>query len=159
MPSPLGDAGPRMMWLAGMAAALTVSACSEQVEARYASYGDAVEKGAVRRGWIPAYVPPSATEIVEVHNLDTNAQLLRFQAPPEALTAMASRLTGVPGGKVPPPPSYLSPPEGAAWRRGLGSGALQEGITVYRARMDSGRRHCIAIDKRHFVAYAWTCSE
>jgi len=52
--------------------------------------------------------------------LNTNAQLLRFQAPPEALTAMASRLTGVPSGKVPPPPSYLSPPKGAGLATRLG---------------------------------------
>ncbi|HSD21922.1 MAG TPA: hypothetical protein VLC54_17860 [Anaeromyxobacter sp.] len=146
----------RMMWIAGMAAVPTVFACSEQVEARYASYADAVHEGAVHRGWIPTYVPPSATEIVEVHNLDTNAQLLRFQAPPEALKAMTSRLTGVPSEKVPAPPSYLSLPKGGLWRRGLGSGTLPQGMSVYRAHLESGGVHCVAIDTQHFVAYAWT---
>ena len=148
----------RLGWLPVLAAALAV-ACDERREARYASYRDAVVQGAVHRGWIPAYVPQSATEIAEVHNLDTNAQLLRFQAPPEALTAMTARLTPMPSRKAPPPPRYLAPPGGDLWRRDLGSGTVPEGMAVYRAHLDPGGVHCVVVDARGLTAYAWTCSD
>ena len=111
----------------------------------------------MRRGWIPAYIPQDATGIAEVHDLDTNAQLLRFQAPPEALTAMRARLSPVPGRILPPPPRHLSPPGGGAWRRDLASGTLPEGLVGYRAHVESGGVHCIAVDTRGLTTYAWTC--
>ena len=45
----------------------------------YASYSDAEADGAVRRGWIPNFVPRLATEIQESHNLDTNEQWQTFR--------------------------------------------------------------------------------
>ena len=144
---------------AALAAGVLLFLCDERREARYATYGDAVEQGAVRRGWLPPYVPQSATEIAEVHDLDTNAQLLRFEAPPAALTEMVARLTPAPGRDVPPPPRRLSPPAGGLWRRDLGSGALPEGITGYRAHLDSGGAHCVAADMHGFTVFAWTCDD
>lgn len=137
-------------------ATLIAAACSDRFEKRYATYREAVEEGAVSRGWIPAYVPQDATRITEVHNLDTNEQLLRFQASPEALTAMQARLSAVPSRILPPPPRYLSPP-GDVWRRDLDSGALPEGLAGFRALLESGAVHCIAVDARRLTAYAWTC--
>lgn len=148
----------RCGWLLVVATGLAAG-CGERQEARYATYRDAVAHGAVHRGWMPAYVPHEATEIDEVHDLDTNAQLLRFRAPPDALTAMAEGLTPVPGPTVPLPPRHLSPPGGRMWRHELGSGTLPEGMAAYRAHLASGRVHCVAVDMRGVTAYAWTCSE
>lgn len=145
-------------WLLALATVLA-GGCGERQEARYATYRDAVAHGAVHRGWLPAYVPHEATEIAEVHDLDTNAQLLRFQAPPRALTAMAASLTPMPGSTVPPLPRHPSPPRGRLWQRQLGSGTLPEGMAAYRAHLASGDVHCVAIDVRASTAYAWTCSE
>jgi hypothetical protein len=148
-----------MIRTAGISVAFAVSACNEDQHARYATYADAVHDGAVERGWIPDYVPRGATEIAEVHNLDTNAQLLRFQASPEALATMVARLVPAPSGTAPAPPRYLSPPPGRLWRRDLRSGALAEGLSGYRARLEPGRLHCIAVDSQRGVAYAWTCTD
>jgi hypothetical protein len=155
----------RSKWLRGglitaaSATSVLLFTCAQQREERYATYNDAVEQGAVRRGWIPAYVPRNATNIAEVHDLDTNGQLLRFQAPPEGLTAMAARLTPVLSRDVPPPPRYLSPPGAGRWRRDLGSGTLPEGLTAYRVHLDSGSAHCIALDMHGLTVFAWTCGD
>lgn len=148
----------RFGWPLLLGTALAV-ACGERREARYATYRNAVEDGAVRRGWIPAYVPQGATGIAEVHDLDTNAQLLRFQASPEALAAMRARLRPVPGRILPPPPRHLSPPGGGVWRHDLDSGKLSEGVLGYRAHLDSGGEHCIAVDTRGLTTFAWTCGD
>jgi hypothetical protein len=37
-----------------------------------------VRHGAVERGWIPEAIPPTATEIQEQHDPDTNATWVRF---------------------------------------------------------------------------------
>ena len=40
------------------------------------------EAGAVARGWLPEFLPPSARDIRERHDLDTNAVILRFSFDP-----------------------------------------------------------------------------
>jgi hypothetical protein len=57
---------------------LSLGGCSDVMEEHFATWADAERAGAVERGWIPAFVPKSATNIREVHNIDTNAQTLEF---------------------------------------------------------------------------------
>ena len=52
--------------------------CGEIRSVTYATYGDAIAAGAQRRGWLPSFVPATATDIREVHDIDTNTQWLRF---------------------------------------------------------------------------------
>jgi len=47
----------------------------------YDTHAEAVADEAIQRGWIPTWVPPTATNIHEAHNLDTNARALSFTAP------------------------------------------------------------------------------
>ena len=57
---------------------LSLMACSDDMRESYASLADAKRAGAIERGWVPAFVPPSAHRITDVHDLDTNAQTLEF---------------------------------------------------------------------------------
>lgn len=57
---------------------LTTVACREDFETSYRTYHDAVADGAIARGWLPAWLPPTATDIVEWHDLDTNATFASF---------------------------------------------------------------------------------
>jgi hypothetical protein len=50
-------------------------------EQRYADYARAEAAGEVERGWLPPFVPPSATDIRLRYHLDTNAQLLSYEVP------------------------------------------------------------------------------
>jgi hypothetical protein len=57
-----------------------ISACErwEVPEESYASREEVVRRDAIDRGWIPTWIPESAREIHEVHNIDTNVSQLAF---------------------------------------------------------------------------------
>ena len=74
---------------------LLLAACNEQVSESYATWSEAEQAGAIERGWIPAFVPPSARRIRESHNLDTNRQVLRFTVRPSDVSAMVEGLRTV----------------------------------------------------------------
>lgn len=59
---------------------LTVAACEnlETVENHYSNTESAINSGAIERGWVPVFLPPSAKDIYEQHNLDTNEVWLSF---------------------------------------------------------------------------------
>jgi hypothetical protein len=76
---------------------LSMGGCSEQMGETYSTYADAQRAGAIERGWIPTFVPLSARDITDSHNLDTNAQTLQFTVPPSAVGKMVARLRAVAG--------------------------------------------------------------
>lgn len=64
--------------------AVSISACArERPESFYGSLPEARRSGAIERGWVPAWLPETATEIREVHDIDTNESLLAFAMPPQ----------------------------------------------------------------------------
>ena len=48
------------------------------VEVAYTDIGDATSEGAVSRGWVPEWLPPSATDLRQIYSLDTNESALSF---------------------------------------------------------------------------------
>ena len=63
-----------------MALVLTFSCDLLEVQEKsYASRDAVVHDGAIYRGWIPSWIPASARNIRERHNLDTNASELAFE--------------------------------------------------------------------------------
>jgi hypothetical protein len=71
--------------------ATLVAACGlgDTQSSSYADHDAAVADGAIARGWIPAFLPRSATDLHEKHNLYTNASLLRFDFAPGDLESLA----------------------------------------------------------------------
>lgn len=59
------------MFRASMFLVVLLVGC-ERGSSNYATLTDAVADGAVARGWVPPYLSDSASEIREVHDLDTN---------------------------------------------------------------------------------------
>ncbi len=61
-----------------------LAACSgnaqETPEEAYAGYGEAAAAGAIERGWSPEWLPETAVDIREKHDLDSNASILVFDA-------------------------------------------------------------------------------
>ena len=45
-----------------VATAFALAACAETLEANYATLAEARAAGAVARGWVPDWLPPSATK-------------------------------------------------------------------------------------------------
>lgn len=96
----MADVRAMRKWILLVAMALS-GGCSEVDEGRYASWADADRAGVVERGWIPPFVPQSARDIHDVHDLDTNRQRLSFTIDPTAVRPMveglapSTRLTGI----------------------------------------------------------------
>lgn len=75
---------------------LFASACGETTDERYPDFKAAQDNGAVQRGWIPTFMPPSAYDIHDVHDLDSNAQSLSFRAPIAYIPTMVADMTPAP---------------------------------------------------------------
>ena len=60
------------------AATVILAGCEETQESTYPDLATARESGAITRGWVPDWLPPSARNIKEAHNLDTNNGILVF---------------------------------------------------------------------------------
>lgn len=68
----------RMKYVLSVVALSLLGGCAVEVlDARYATLRDAEKDGAIARGWIPAWLPRSASNIDESHDLDTNVSVLR----------------------------------------------------------------------------------
>jgi len=48
------------------------------MESYYETYNDVLEDQAIERGWIPEFLPKSARNIVEEHNIETNFGFVEF---------------------------------------------------------------------------------
>ena len=131
--------------------------CGEIQSATYATYADAVAAGEQRRGWLPSFVPATATDIREAHDIDTNTQWLRFRVPvgDTSVGNGAERISiSVAAGRAPKPPRAMGD-----WLPELRSPPIitrRSGIQAYR---HSGQRGagCVAVVPRDGLAYAWTC--
>jgi len=59
--------------------AITANSCNERPEVSYPDRTAAEAAGAVSRGWIPEWIPKSARQIHEMHDVDTNTSILAFR--------------------------------------------------------------------------------
>ena len=62
----------------------------ENQQSFYANYKEAKKSGAFERGWLPEYLPKSAKNIHEQHNLDTNQGWADFEFDVKDITKMES---------------------------------------------------------------------
>jgi len=126
---------------------------------KYKTFAEAQADGAIERGWLPTFLPASATDIRDVHNIDTNARWLAFHAPIVDLRLMVqgfktlsyaeARRTALPrpwrvGGWWPP---ELSEPLLATPRD-------TDRLAYYRADEDD---LCLAVEWQTGRAWAWSC--
>lgn len=66
-------------YLVILVAVFAVSGCDETRETYYPTYRAAVSAGAISRGWIPGWLPKSARDIHEKHDIATNQRMLAFR--------------------------------------------------------------------------------
>ncbi|TQM16867.1 hypothetical protein FB548_0235 [Pseudoxanthomonas sp. 3HH-4] len=61
---------------------ISVTGCLDTtLDAKYPTTAAAIADGAITRGWVPEWIPVTATNLREVHNLDTNVSALTFDLP------------------------------------------------------------------------------
>ncbi len=136
-------------WFAIVAVAV-LPGCDDKREAAYPDVAAAEVAGAFARGWLPALLPRDATNIAEVHDLDTNETWACFDMPrgtdllrENLRLAKAQRVSG-PVGPRPTRflvarswwPSSMFEPGGEAHRMSVGDDSLVVGIR------EAGRRAC-----------------
>lgn len=130
----------------------------DRVSAYYPSYASAERNGAISRGWIPEFIPPSATEIHEEHDLDTNQVWIRFRVPGTDVHRMVQAMRRLPDDEV-LSLKYISPQEGW-WFEALvqqtpaNDNALNAEIYTSNCLDDKGRAF-IAVDRVQPLVFYW----
>lgn len=69
-------------------------------DAAYATFAEAEADGLVGKGWIPRFVPKTASDVHLSYNLDTNEIWLRFSAPAADIEALERSLRPLASGDV-----------------------------------------------------------
>lgn len=146
--------------MALMVGGLSILYYFEDLISTYPTYAEAEQDSAIARGWIPAYIPRSAREIREVHNVDTNRQWLRFRLPEADARQMVRRML---------PLSYADLRDARArpprWDGPWLPELEQNSLAATRGRLSLHRdttpglgARCVAVDwSEPVTAYAWSC--
>lgn len=87
--------GKKTLWILIPALLLGFVACSDVfsdvLQSSYNTQAEAMQSGLVKRGWLPDWLPAQATNISELHNIDTNTVVIWFDLPAKALPALLER--------------------------------------------------------------------
>ena len=133
---------------------------TEDMVTLYATYGEAERAGAVRRGWIPAYVPQEAQEILEVHAIDTNQQWLRFKVPEADARVMVRGMQPLSYAEA-----HASGGKPSRWRGRWPPELERQAVMsprgplgLFRAPTPGPGARCVAVEWGEFASvYAWSC--
>lgn len=55
-----------------------VVSCSDNIESKYNDYNSMTKSDSYKKGWIPEFIPTTAKNIYEKHNLDNNNVWIQF---------------------------------------------------------------------------------
>jgi hypothetical protein len=134
------------------------SAC-DTFEERYTTFREAEQAGAIRRGgWVPTWTPQTARDIVEIHNIDTNYQLLTYTFDVYATTAFLAACSSVEKTHVALP--RLAPPTWWPPELRKSSPAPPDQLKFFSCRnLDSSRRYFVGIDEGAKRAFVWDAGE
>ena len=126
---------------------------SMDMDASYSDYAEAVADGAVRRGWIPDFVPASATDIRESHNLDTNDAWSTFRFEPADKDKMVAVLTPI----APEDAEFSWTRRRLWWPEDLTRGERHssEKYDFYKYLDHYGEAVFIAVDRQEARAWYW----
>jgi hypothetical protein len=143
-----------------VAVVLLAAACDylDTRESAYATLAEARAAGALARGWVPEYLPASAREIRERHNVDTNEVWGRFEfdANDRAPTARACRSIDV--GQLNLPGAET---RGTAWwaemlRTDPSAAAEHFELHACGTSPQTSHRRYLAVHRRMPTAFYWT---
>lgn len=130
---------------------------SDVVTAAYATLAEAEAAGAVERGWVPPGLPPSAQDLREAHDLDTNRRWGLFNFAPQDASILARQLV------APDDSAWMQTlrctiPARIEWWPGLLRGAVSPeairnaGLEAYRTR---DTRLVVMVNWKQGRAYYW----
>lgn len=126
------------------------------VTASYNTLAEARQAGAIDRGWMPEGLPPSATDLREAHDLDTNARWGLFSFPVAESSHLKALLESA---EMPLAGHRCSPPRRIEWWPILLRGDLDAeriaaaGLKAHRTRDSS---LIVAVNWNQGRAYYWS---
>ena len=75
---------------------LVIGGCLNDVlDESYSDMNEAIKDGAIDRGWIPEWIPKTAINIKELHNLDTNQSALAFDIPSQTIWELPEQCNSI----------------------------------------------------------------
>ena len=77
------NAATARIWAVCLGLATICVACDWELKdqvshSRYANYAEAVQADAIAKGWVPQFLPRTATNIMEWHNVETDRSRVEF---------------------------------------------------------------------------------
>lgn len=138
--------------------ACSVLGCSDFVTEKYSKFDEATKAGAVARGWLPAFIPRSATDITLVNDLDTNHQWLKFRIPASEVSEMTKGMNAITIAEA--RESVIRKPTGiGTWPPELNNTMVATPRALYRFYLTTVATGpiCIAVDSGTGEVFGWTC--
>ena len=137
---------------------LFLASCSEQPHRYYARVAEAAAAGEDVRGWLPAWLPRSATEVHLQSDLDTNDWWIRANLSSAAADSLRSLLSRVPAERV----LVRQPRSGSKWwfeglieQQAADDGALH--AELFRGRgAPVESTIVVAFDRTSPAVFVWT---
>ena len=102
---------------------LLMAACSDLRESSYSSMAEARRVGALDRGWLPDILPDAATNLREIHNIDTNQTWCAFELAPSETARLRGSMVPV---KVSDLPEKTLRTPGVRWWPSVLQGTLDQ---------------------------------
>lgn len=124
------------------------------IDSHYVTYSDAMADQATAKGWLPLWLPKSATDVFERHSCDTNEVWARFSVSSDDLRAILGNSSSVDGADVVLPRSpnvYRSVARITWWPANLKRiGSVND---IYHYNGDG--RSYVRVDMVHNLIYYW----
>ena len=138
----------QMKRVLALGTAVLAASCNERPEVAYPNRAAVEAHGAIRRGWIPDWIPKSSRDLHEMHDLDTNKSMLVFQYDPKEQIQFGGACEAISPGSVPRAPFR------AGWWRfeGPPSELAQDRQVLYSC--EAGRAY-LAIEAKKGEVYYW----
>ena len=124
-------------------AALLLSGC-DRMDLSFSDYRELAEADAMQSGWFPVWLPESAYDIRESHDIDTNQSMLVFRVRERAWRPPSDCL-GIAPGNAPPAP-YSRP-----WWPAEKDFEARPGISFYSCQDNV----YVAVDDPNHLVFHW----
>jgi len=124
-----------------------LSACSLVMDSSFDTQQQAIDADMVNKGWIPDWVPHEATDLREVHDLDSNTSALAFTKPPAIPLRLPADCQA----------TTFSHSDPVAFDRYWwpGDGTLKSAYRVFRCAPESGKSVFVAINRTEDHVLFW----
>lgn len=124
-----------------------LSACGLVMDSSFDTMQEAIDSDRVNKGWIPGWVPHEATDLREVHDLDSNTSALAFTKPPAIPLQLPADCQA----------TTFNDSDPVAFNRYWwpGNARLNKSYRVFRCAPESGKSVFVAINRAEDRVLFW----